>query len=114
MPWVAPLDHFGGLQRPWIARPTFETLICRLFCDGSGSRRRRRKVYRLTLSAVDESTGTTPHPHLCDVMQQADCQHEPQALERLGVADIGYITVCLGLPIPPISREHGVRLKGLA
>jgi hypothetical protein len=29
-------------------------------------------------------------------------------------ADIGYITVCLGLPIPPISREHGVRLKGLA
>ena len=33
---------------------------------------------------------------------------------RLGVADIGYITVCLGLPIPPISREHGVRLKGLA
>jgi hypothetical protein len=35
-------------------------------------------------------------------------------LERLGVADIGYITVCLGLPIPPISREQGVRLKGLA
>jgi hypothetical protein len=97
-----------------LPRPNFESLVCRLFCDGSGSRRRRRKVYRLTLSAVDESTGTTPHPHLCDVMQQADCQHEPQALERLGVADIGYITVCLGLPIPPISREHGVRLKGLA
>jgi hypothetical protein len=37
----------------------------------------------------------------------------PQALERLGVADIAYITVCLGLPIPPISREHGVRLIGL-
>jgi hypothetical protein len=33
---------------------------------------------------------------------------------RRGVADIDYITVCLGLPIPPISREHGVRLKGLA
>ncbi|HME78394.1 MAG TPA: hypothetical protein VKI00_22925 [Mycobacterium sp.] len=47
-------------------------------------------------------------------MQQADCQHEPQALERLGVADIGYITVCPGLPIPPTSREQGVRLKGLA
>jgi len=26
----------------------------------------------------------------------------------------GYITVCPGLPIPPISREHGARLKGLA
>jgi len=33
---------------------------------------------------------------------------------RLGVADIAYITVCLGLATPPISREHGVRLKGLA
>jgi hypothetical protein len=31
-----------------------------------------------------------------------------------GVADIGYITVCTGLPIPPISREPGVRLKSLA
>ena len=32
----------------------------------------------------------------------------------LGVADIGYITVSSGLPIPPTSREHGARPKGLA
>ena len=66
------------------------------------------------VSAVAADSPLPPHPQLCHVMQQADCQHEPQALERLGVADIGYITVCPGLPIPPTSREQGVRLKGLA
>ena len=37
-----------------------------------------------------------------------------QATADAHVGDIGDITVCPGLPIPPISREHGVRLKGLA
>ena len=32
-------------------------------------------------------------------------------MKRLGIADIGYITVCPGLPIPPISREHECALK---
>ncbi|MBV8863454.1 MAG: hypothetical protein JO082_14230 [Mycobacterium sp.] len=60
---------------------------------------------------IREPPRTLTYAMLCSKLT-ANMSHKQS--NDWGVADIDYITVCPGLPIPPISREHGVRLKSLA